>query len=119
MCYVDTPVASQVVLAKTLQNDKKRTAVLQKIALQINCKLGGELWASQCAIKNIMVIGIDTFHDPDRKGCSIAGFISSMNGSFSRWLSTTCRQVLTGLKKIFAVQLHFLFILLARQPRAG
>lgn len=87
LCYVENPVASQVILAKTLSNEKRITSVVQKIILQINCKLGGELWASLSPVRGLMVIGIDVFHDPTLKGASIAGFVSSLNDKFSRWHS--------------------------------
>ena len=47
LCYVEKPVASQVVLLKSINNEKKMSAVASKVVLQINCKLGGELWACQ------------------------------------------------------------------------
>jgi aubergine-like protein len=34
----------QVIIGKTIGDQKKIRSVVQKIALQINCKLGGELW---------------------------------------------------------------------------
>lgn len=34
----------QVIIAKTIAKPDKLRSVTQKIALQINCKLGGELW---------------------------------------------------------------------------
>ena len=40
----DTPVPSQVIVARTISPGNKLRSVSQKIALQINCKLGGELW---------------------------------------------------------------------------
>ncbi|NXI47869.1 PIWL2 protein, partial [Galbula dea] len=45
LCCVQSPVPSQVINSQTLlgQVGKMRT-VVQKILLQINCKLGGELW---------------------------------------------------------------------------
>ena len=42
LCYIEKPVASQVLLAKTISNEKKLDAVVKKVALQINCKLGGK-----------------------------------------------------------------------------
>ncbi len=80
-------------MQKTLSNEKKMNAIVMKILLQINAKRGGELWAATTSIKNLMVAGIDVFHDPDNKGCSIAGFVSSLNPSYSKWVSHTCRQV--------------------------
>ena len=40
------PVCLQVINLKTISQDKKLTSVVQKVALQMNCKLGGELWAA-------------------------------------------------------------------------
>ena len=44
LCYVESPVASQVINTKTIRDDRKLRSVSQKVALQINAKLGGELW---------------------------------------------------------------------------
>ena len=51
LCCVEMPVASQVINLKTISNDKRLTSVVQKVALQINCKLGGELWACTTPFK--------------------------------------------------------------------
>ena len=45
LCCVDYPVPSQVIIAKTIGVQQKLRSVTQKIALQVNCKLGGELWS--------------------------------------------------------------------------
>jgi len=45
LCCVECPVPSQVIIARTIGDPKKLRAVTQKIALQVNCKLGGELWS--------------------------------------------------------------------------
>lgn len=45
LCYVEMPVPSQVINTTTIRNDKKLRSVCQKVALQMNAKLGGELWA--------------------------------------------------------------------------
>jgi aubergine-like protein len=38
------PVPSQVVQWKTLSNEKNYTSVIQKVLLQMNCKIGGSIW---------------------------------------------------------------------------
>ncbi len=43
LCCLEMPVASQVVNLKTISNDKRLASVAQKVILQINCKLGGEV----------------------------------------------------------------------------
>eukprot|EP00095_Tigriopus_kingsejongensis_P011291 maker-scaffold14_size734282-snap-gene-2.24 protein:Tk11291 transcript:maker-scaffold14_size734282-snap-gene-2.24-mRNA-1 annotation:"piwi-like protein 1" len=92
LCYIERPVASQVVLQRTISNDKRLASVVQKIALQINCKLGGELWATPSPFPNAMVVGMDVYHDPGQRGQSIAGVVTSLNQRYSRWFSTTCHQ---------------------------
>ncbi|NXW91657.1 PIWL2 protein, partial [Alopecoenas beccarii] len=45
LCSVQSPVPSQVINAQTLMGPVgKMRSVVQKVLLQINCKLGGELW---------------------------------------------------------------------------
>eukprot|EP00092_Neocalanus_flemingeri_P023338 GFUD01025304.1.p1 GENE.GFUD01025304.1~~GFUD01025304.1.p1 ORF type:complete len:970 (+),score=314.12 GFUD01025304.1:89-2998(+) len=94
LCCVEKPVPSQVINFKTISNEKKVSSVVQKVALQINCKLGGELWGCSIPPKlgNLMVLGVDVYHDPSRRGSSIAGVVSSTNMSMSRWYSSTCFQ---------------------------
>ncbi|NWS76801.1 PIWL2 protein, partial [Crotophaga sulcirostris] len=46
LCCVQTPVPSQVINTQTLHSHMgKLRSVVQKLLLQINCKLGGELWS--------------------------------------------------------------------------
>ena len=92
LCCIEKPVASQVINLKTISNDKKVTSVVQKIALQINCKLGGELWGCLTPFQNLMVVGIDVYHDKTRKGSSIAGVVTSINASLSRYHSSVVTQ---------------------------
>ena len=83
----------QVINARTISQQQKLRSVTQKIALQISCKLGGELWALDIPLvghkhvhvpvpsefsaglllsltylhctsqKNLMVVGMDVYHD--------------------------------------------------------
>ena len=94
LCNTELPVPSQVINYRTLSNEKKASSVVQKVALQINCKLGGQLWGCQLSPKfgNLMVVGVDVFHDPSRRGSSIAGVVSSTNQTMSSWWSQTAIQ---------------------------
>jgi len=107
LCCVEKPVASQVINYKTIANEKKVSSVVQKVALQINCKLGGELWACSTPFKNMMVVGVDVYHDPTRKTNSIAGVVCSLNHTFSRWHSSTCFQ-LPGQELVDALKIAFI-----------
>jgi aubergine-like protein len=77
-------VSSQVVVARTLSKKQMLMSVCTKIGIQLNCKLGGEVWAVEIPLKNLMVIGIDCYHDSLSKGKSISGFVASMNHSLTK-----------------------------------
>lgn len=113
----DCPIPSQCVLARTLSKPQTIMTVATKIALQMNCKMGGELWSVEipvsiflsmvtaldealfqkqglharsvlCVIalqlKQVMIVGIDCYHDTVSGKQSIAGFVASLNQSVTR-----------------------------------
>jgi len=104
LCCCENPVPSQVINARTISQQQKLRSVTQKIALQINCKLGGELWALEIPLKNIMVIGVDVYHDSAQgKKRSITGFVASTNQHLTRWYSRVAiqgpmQEIVDGLK---------------------
>ena len=58
-----------------------------------------------------MVCGVDTYHDAGRKKCSVAGFVSSINQTCTRWYSRICQQMpgeelVNGLKVCFTAALR-------------
>lgn len=59
-CCIDFPVLSQCILTKNLNDPKKLMGVMTKVAVQMNCKLGGEIWAVSIPLPNVMICGIDT-----------------------------------------------------------
>ena len=38
-----------------------------------------------CQVENLMVVGIDTYHDTLRRGRSVAGFVASLNNTCTRY----------------------------------
>nr|XP_054773093.1 piwi-like protein 2 [Lytechinus pictus] len=106
LCCIEAPIPSQVINARTISQKQKIRSVTQKIALQINCKLGGELWALEIPMKSLMVIGIDVYHDPTRGKKSIGAFVASMNHDLTHWFSRVCfqsphQELIAGLKLCF------------------
>lgn len=87
ICCAETPVPSQVINSRTLKNEAKNRSIIQKIALQINCKLGGTLWSIKIPLAKTMICGIDTYHDPGQKNNSVSGFVASMNDVYTKWYS--------------------------------
>ncbi|XP_018335086.1 piwi-like protein Ago3 [Agrilus planipennis] len=102
-CCTSIPIATQVINSRTLSNPQKVRSITQKIALQINCKLGGTLWMVRFPVKTWMVIGIDVYHSQGNK--SVCGFVGSLNENFTRWFSITIfqeRELGNQLKVAFA-----------------
>ncbi|NXP52120.1 PIWL1 protein, partial [Heliornis fulica] len=83
----ECPIPSQCVIARTLSKPQTAMAISTKIALQMNCKMGGELWSVEIPLKQVMIVGIDCYHDTLSGKHSIAGFVASLNQSMTRWFS--------------------------------
>ncbi|KAI4568727.1 hypothetical protein MJG53_014345 [Ovis ammon polii x Ovis aries] len=83
----DCPTPSQCVVARTLGKQQTVMAIATKIALQMNCKMGGELWRVDMPLKLAMIVGIDCYHDTTAGRRSIAGFVASINEGMTRWFS--------------------------------
>ncbi|NWR55762.1 PIWL1 protein, partial [Bucorvus abyssinicus] len=83
----DCPIPSQCVLARTLSKPQTVQTIATKIALQMNCKMGGELWTVEIPLKQVMIVGIDCYHDLLSGKHSVAGFVASLNQTMTRWFS--------------------------------
>ncbi|XP_011856319.1 PREDICTED: piwi-like protein 4 [Mandrillus leucophaeus] len=83
----DCPVPSQCVLARTLNKQGMMMSIATKIAMQMTCKLGGELWAVEIPLKSLMVVGIDVCKDALSKDVMVVGCVASVNPGITRWFS--------------------------------
>jgi len=86
----DCPIPTQVIVAKSLAA-KKLMSVTTKVVMQMNAKLGGELWSINIPMKKVMYVGIDTYHDSGSNK-SVGGFVASMNDLCTRYFSRTTWQ---------------------------
>lgn len=86
LCIADLGLISQVVRCKTLEGPKMRSVCIN-IALQVTCKLGGQLWAVQIPYKQCIIFGVDVFHHPTRKNLSVIGIVASLNVQCTTWYS--------------------------------
>jgi len=84
----DMPVPSQCINSKTLRNDAKNRSIVLKIALQMNCKLGGTLWGVKIPMEKTMICGIDTYHGKTGvTSINVGAFVGSLNSEFTKWHS--------------------------------
>jgi len=84
---LDVPTPSQVITATVINKPKGLMSVATKVAVQMNCKLGGEPWAVKMPLKDTMVIGYDTYHDTVSKGRSVGALVASLNQSMTKYFS--------------------------------
>lgn len=92
ICCLEKPVPSQVVTSQIIEDDKKRKSVITKVAIQMNCKLGGEIWKLHIPINNVMICGIDTYHDSSKKKGSVCSFIATSNADKTKFFSRATLQ---------------------------
>ncbi|XP_029162775.1 piwi-like protein Ago3 [Nylanderia fulva] len=94
LCCVQQAIPSQVIISKTINKPNKLKSVTEKIALQMNCKLGGALWTLHLPMKHCMVCGIDVYHAGVGGGAkkSVAGFVASLDSQLTTWHSRVCMQ---------------------------
>lgn len=85
---VDRAVPTQVLLAKNLNSMKGGMSIATKVAIQINCKIGGAPWSVQMPLGGLMVVGFDVCHDPKSKGKSFGAMVASLNKPMSRYFSS-------------------------------
>ncbi|XP_068460923.1 piwi-like protein 1 [Clinocottus analis] len=100
---VDCPTPSQCVVSRTLSKQQALMTVATKIALQMACKMGGELWSVEIPLKQLMIVGIDCYHDTIAGKRSIGALVASLNQGMSRWYSKCVLQhrgqeIMDGLK---------------------
>lgn len=72
----------------------------------MNCKLGGSLWSVRIPFQNVMICGIDSYHDASQKANSVAAFVASLNQIYTKWYSkcviqTRKEEIVSGLTSAF------------------
>ncbi|XP_014210002.1 piwi-like protein Siwi isoform X2 [Copidosoma floridanum] len=85
-CCVDRPVPTQVLLARSLQN-KSIMSVATKVAIQLNCKIGGIPWTVAIPLNGLMVVGFDVCHDTNSKTKDFGAMVASLDSNHGRYFS--------------------------------
>nr|ALI93846.1 Piwi [Holothuria glaberrima] len=102
VCVNECPIPSQMILSKTIFKKNTLMSVATKVAMQLNCKLGGDLWRLDIPMSDLMVVGIDCYHDSSTRGRSAVGFVASMNKTLTKYHSrctfqTTHQEIIDNL----------------------
>ena len=91
LCFSAVP--SQVILSKTLSNERSFSGVVQKVAGQMICKLGGALWTINIPLQKTMIVGYDTYHDSAQKGKSVGAVVASMDKECTKYFSVATHHI--------------------------
>ncbi|KAG8224465.1 hypothetical protein J437_LFUL003188 [Ladona fulva] len=63
-------------------------SIATKVAVQINCKIGGAPWTIDIPLEGLMVVGFDVYHDTSQRGRSIGAIVASLNKPLTRYYSS-------------------------------
>lgn len=85
-CVVDRPVPSQVFLYKNITSKNVRS-IATKVAIQVNCKLGGAPWTVELPPIDLMVVGFDVCHDPSDRSRDYGAMVASLDKGLTRYFS--------------------------------
>jgi len=104
-CSCEWGVPSQCLLTKHFMKRNGLASVITKIAIQMQCKLGGAPYAVKIPPKDkFMIVGMDTYHDSSKKGLSCAAVVATMNNEFTKYCWATAmvsnRQEINSITKM-------------------
>ncbi|CAH0714406.1 unnamed protein product, partial [Brenthis ino] len=86
-CTVDRAVPTQVVCSRNMTS-KSAMSIATKVAIQINCKLGGAPWAVEIPLPTLMVVGYDVCHDTRSKEKSFGAFVATLDRPMTHYYSS-------------------------------
>ncbi|KAF4530187.1 hypothetical protein B566_EDAN001446 [Ephemera danica] len=92
LCCVDRAVCdklavpTQVITSRCL-NSKNASSIALKIAVQINCKLGGAPWSVEVPMKGCMVVGFDVTTDTMHKSTSFGALVATLDANLSKFFA--------------------------------
>ncbi|XP_063905421.1 piwi-like protein Siwi [Zophobas morio] len=87
-CYVDRGVPTQMFVARNFTN-KGLMSIATKVAIQMNCKIGGAPWSVMIPLTHLMVVGYDVCRDTANKKKSFSGMVASLDRQMTRYYSIT------------------------------
>lgn len=78
-CLVDFGIPCQIVVKNKTMCHKNLDSIASKIAIQINCKLGGIPWMIKLPVKGLMTVGFDVSHHPRDRQRSMGALSCTMD----------------------------------------
>jgi aubergine-like protein len=79
LCVVKYGIPSQMVVENRVLRHKNLRSICTKIAIQMNCKLGGIPWLVKVPVSGLMTVGFDVSHDPKDRRKSLGAMVATMD----------------------------------------
>ena len=76
-------------MSKSLKKEQTFRSTATKVLIQMTTKLGGAPWSVKIPMKNTMIVGFDTYHDPGNGGKSVGAIVASLDDDYSRYYSNS------------------------------
>lgn len=83
-CFVDRGIPNQAIVARNLSS-KGVMSIATKVAIQLNCKVGGAPWSVVVPLSHLMVVGYDVCRDTANKKKSFGGMVASLDRQMTRY----------------------------------
>lgn len=68
---------------------KNPASVASRLAIQMNAKLGGEPWAVDIPLKDLMIIGYDVYHSGNKRSPSVGALVASTSSTLAKYFAST------------------------------
>lgn len=84
---VEKGIVSQMVVAQKYAHAK--LSMTTNILLQIQSKIGAELWNVNIPMSKVMIVGIEITHHQRKKGDSVGALVATLNSTFTKYFTKT------------------------------
>lgn len=85
-CYLDYSVPNQLVSSRSFRPNNMQM-IATKVAIQINCKIGGSPWSVHIPLNSLMIIGFESRRDTSQPDRFFSGMVASLDKHVGRFIS--------------------------------
>jgi aubergine-like protein len=106
LCVVKYGIPSQMVVENRVLRHKSLRSICTKVAIQINCKLGGIPWLVKIPVSGLMTVGFDVSHDPKDRRKSLGAMVATMDMKKSSCFYSVTMEYKDGNEMVQQVDQH-------------
>ncbi|XP_015121395.1 piwi-like protein Siwi [Diachasma alloeum] len=96
-CYEENSVPCQVITDGCFTSDEQDDFAI-KVAIQLNCKMGGTPWTIHMPLKRLMIVGVDVCQDKNDKNVNYISLIATLDRDLTHYVTLTSAYETDGQK---------------------